>query len=436
MRLQRFERAMSRLLAGLVLLCAAGCTHLPALLPTLLPVATQNSSAASISGDDLIVVAVADKPEARAAAGSAPRAAYVRAAGYAGSDQALALADQVASAMGLSELKAWTIPSLNWRCMLYRLPAGLAREQALARLAANPLVQLAQPLNNFETLADVPSTGAAYNDPYLRLQQGFVTIDAASAQRVTRGEGIQVAVIDTAIEASHPDLQGRISASRDFVGRAPTSERHGTEVAGIIAATANNGIGIVGVAPGARLVSLRACWAVPESAAARCNSFTLALALSAAIAADVDIINLSLGGPPDPLLEKLLQQALARGIVVVGALPPSGRRDGFPTNVPGVLAVAASEDGPPAAGLLAAPGRRILTLAPGGSYDYASGSSLASGHVSGTVALLRAVDRRLDGAALSRLLGAGLNAANPSIDACRALQRLESRVPPVCAATR
>jgi subtilisin family serine protease len=121
--------------------------------------------------------------------------------------------------------------------------------------------------------------------------------------------------------------------------------------------------------------------------------------------------------------------------VVVGALPLSGRREGFPTNVPGVLAVAASEDGPPAAGLLAAPGRRILTLAPGGAYDYASGSSLASGHVSGAVALLRSVDRRLDGAALTRLLGTGLNAASPSIDACRALQRLDARVPPVCAST-
>lgn len=454
----RLTALLTAPLAALFTALFTACTTTPPWLPA----GTQDAAAATVTGDDLIVVAVADRPEPRPVAGSAPRAGYVRSAGYAGSDQALARADRVAGEHGLQELKAWTIPALNWRCMLYRLPAGVPRAQALARLRADPQVQLAQALNSFETLAtplaklpstlptnlptNLPNTAAGathsrlYNDPYLPLQLGFIAIDAASAQRVTRGEGVAVAVIDTAVDTRHPDLQGRISTSRDFVGRTVIGERHGTEVAGIIAATANNGIGIVGVAPGARLHSFRACWSVPDAAAARCNSFTLAQALSAAITAGVDIINLSLGGPRDPLLEQLLQQAMAQGIVVVAALPPGGRREGFPTAVPGVLAVAASEDGAPAAGLLAAPGRRILTLAPGGGYDYASGSSLASGHVSGAVALLRALDRRLDSATLNRLLGSDLNPASPSIDACRALQRLDARtagtLPTACAATR
>jgi subtilisin family serine protease len=127
---------------------------------------------------------------------------------------------------------------------------------------------------------------------------------------------------------------------------------------------------------------------------------------------------------------------MARGIVVVGALPPGGQRQGFPSGVPGVLAVASSEDGPPLAGLLAAPGRRILTLAPGGGYEFASGSSMASAHVAGAAALLRALDPRLDGEAVARLLGDEGRGPAPGIDACRALHRLALRQGLDCAAPR
>jgi subtilisin family serine protease len=438
-------------------LAMSGASEVPVSGPALPGPQGDPAAVAAVAGDDFIVVAVADAPQVRPPPGSAARANYGRQPGYAGSDRALAQAADLAAEHGLRELKAWTIAALNWRCMLYRLPmdaAGAnpqaAREAMLARLAADPRVRLAQPLNSFETLSEAPG----YNDPYLPLQQGFSAIDAAGAQRVTRGEGITVAVIDTGIDSRHPDLAGRVAESRDFVGRTSAGERHGTEVAGVIAASANNGLGIVGVAPAARLLAYRSCWAVAPGAPARCNSFTLAQGLAAAISAGASVINLSLGGPRDPLLERLASEAMARGIVIVGALPAGGRRSGFPTALPGVLAVMASEDGVAAAGLLAAPGQRILTLVPGGGYDYASGSSLASAHVSGAVALLRAVDGTLDAAALTRLLGAGPAAAAlgtgtgtgtgvgmgvagaASINACRALQRLDPRVPPACAAAR
>lgn len=394
-------------------------------------------SSVAVTGDEFIIVAVADTPEPRPAAGAATRAGYSRAAGYVASDRALALADSVARELGLAEVQAWTITSLRWRCMLYRLPAGRQREAMLAVLRADPRVQLAQPLNQFETLATPPMpptpptqltqltqpVAPSYNDPYFGLQNGFARIDAEGAQGVTRGEGVTVAIIDTGLDAQHPELQGRVAGMRDFVGGVGSvGERHGTEVAGIIAAAANNGIGIVGVAPAVRLLSFRACWAVAPGGPARCNSFTLARALAAAVAAGADIINLSLGGPRDALLELLVQGAIARGSVVVGALPASGQRDGFPSALPGVLTVASSEDQLPTPGLLAAPGRRILTLAPGGRYDFASGSSMAAAHVSGAVALMRAVDGKLDAVALSHLLG-----GSHPIDVCRALRGLHAR---------
>lgn len=382
----------------------------------------------------LIIVAVAEGASTRGAVGASARADYRRAGGYNGSDSALDELAALRAENRLDEVDAWTIPTLNWRCALLQLPAGADGAALLQRLAQDPRVALAQPLNEFETLSS--PTAAGYNDPYLSLQTGFAAIDAASAQRASRGDGVTVALIDTALDPQHPDLLGRTVRSRDFAGHDELpGERHGTEVAGIIAASANNGIGIVGVAPGVRLLPLRACWGGGVGQAARCNSFTLARALAAALAEGPDIINLSLAGPRDPLLEKLLAQVLARGIVVVGALPATGTRDSFPTAVPGVLAVAAAEDGNAAPGVLAAPGRRVLTLAPGGGYDYASGSSMAAAHVSGVVALLRALDHKLDGPALQRLLAGPSAVSAAPVDACVALQRLRPGLPGLsCAA--
>ena len=121
-----------------------------------------------------------------------------------------------------------------------------------------------------------------------------------------------------------------------------SGDKHGTAIAGVIAARANNGMGIVGIAPGAKLIALKACWPTPSgSIEAVCNSFTLALAINTAIKMGVDILNLSLTGPEDPLISKLLKIATGRGIVVVAADPgtssPTAHR--FPALMEDVIAV-------------------------------------------------------------------------------------------------
>src|SRR3546814_15326019 len=91
-----------------------------------------------------------------------------------------------------------------------------------------------------------------YNDPYVQLQRGFAEIDAALAQRVSQGEGVDVALVDTGVDTAHPDLKGRIRGIHDMVGDSVTTmygDRHGTEVEGIIAAVRNHRLGILGVAP-------------------------------------------------------------------------------------------------------------------------------------------------------------------------------------------
>jgi len=181
-------------------------------------------------------------------------------------------------------------------------------------------------------------------------------------------------------------------------------DHHGTEVAGIIGAIADNHIGIVGMAPKARLSVYKACWYPSDSgASARCNSFTLAKALAAVMDTHARIVNLSLGGPADPLLSRLLQRMLERH-VVIAALPPDGSLHGFPADVPGVIVVSSSGSAVDPPGVLNAPGNDILTTQPDGGYDFSSGSSMAAAQVSGIAALLVSLDPGLDGVAIRDLL--------------------------------
>jgi subtilisin family serine protease len=223
-------------------------------------------------------------------------------------------------------------------------------------------------------------------------------LDVAEAHAFSRGAGIRVAIIDTGVDTQHPDLAGRTLLTRNYIDDneiAFRSDRHGTQIAGLIAAAANNGIGIVGVAPDVKLMAYKACWQASASSAGRCNSFTLAQALADAISAKAQVINLSLVGPSDPLLAALIAKATEAGVIVVGAVSADPRLS-FPAKLPHVLPVAEAEDSQnDGADILRAPARDIVTLVPNGHYDFASGSSLATAQVTGVVALLLAKDQKL-----------------------------------------
>ena len=152
----------------------------------------------------------------------------------------------------------------------------------------------------------------------------------------------------------------------------------------------------------------------------------------AATDSGAQIINLSLGGPRDALLEALAREAQRRGALIVGALPSDGSEAGFPAALPGVIAVAASGAERAPRGAISAPGERVLTLVPGGTYDFASGSSLAAAQVSGVLALMRAIDPALDSERARQLLVGTSTGA--SVDACRAVQALRPQQPMGCAA--
>ncbi|SFD51565.1 S8 family serine peptidase [Paracidovorax konjaci] len=329
--------------------------------------------------------------------------------------QAARLVEAIARDYGLREAAAWPIPTLNVHCIVFEIDGHRPRDDVIAALSKDSRVALAQPLQDFSMQAappsPAPSAGVSYNDPYAPLQRGFIDMAAAQAHRITAGKGAHIAVIDTGAQTEHPDLQGRATAIYNLVdedARAFQKDRHGTEVLGIMAAAGNNQQGIVGMAPEARFSIYKACWypAAPPSAGARCNSFTLAKALVAVMASDARIINMSLGGPGDPLLGQLLGQLIAQGRIVVAALPATGQRTGFPASIPGVITVESSgaSRASGADGVLMAPGKDVLTLQPLGRYDFASGSSMAAAHVSGMVALLQSAAPDLDRDAVERLL--------------------------------
>jgi subtilisin family serine protease len=346
--------------------------------------------------------------------------------GYRVAQDAQREARRVAERYALHALSSWPIEALAMHCVVYEIRDGRNIEEVLALLKSDPGVLLAQPLQEFRTLSEPAPAG--YNDPLYDLQTNLAALNVAQAQARSQGAGLKVALIDTAVDAAHPDLRGRILRSHSFVADAPPGMRHGTAMAGIIVAAANNHIGIVGIAPLAQLEVFQACWQLaPDSDAAACNTFTLAQALAAAIASGTALVNLSIGGPPDPLLAALVEQGEKRGVTFVGAL--AGAQAGFPTAVPGVIAAGASER-PLPAGAFGAPSEHVLTTLPGAQYDFESGTSVAAAEITGVIALLMSASpTRLAPAAIPRLLGertasaAGLPAP-ASVDAAAALARL------------
>jgi subtilisin family serine protease len=357
-----------------------------------------------------IVVAVANPVAGRPGAVGGTAHGYGANTNYRVSASATALIREISKQYSLTRVSEWPIDELQMHCVLFRIPPGTTREAIIEKLKADQRILIVQPLNEFESAADPAPAAApagALGDPYARLQSNVLALDVAEAHNFSRGAGIRVAIIDTGVDTRHPDLVGRTQLTRNYIDTdevAFRGDRHGTQVAGLIAAAANNGVGIVGVAPDVRLMAYKACWQASASTAGRCNSFTLAQAIADALAAKAQIINLSLVGPSDPLLEALIAKAIDAGVIVVGAVSEDPRF-AFAAKLPSVLPVAEAENsGNHGDDILRAPARDIVTLVPNGHYDFASGSSLATAQVSGVVALLLARNQKLGITRLRELL--------------------------------
>jgi Subtilase family len=340
------------------------------------------------------------------------------------------VAARLARAHKLTLVSAWPLPLIGVDCFIMTVPAGQTPEQVAAQLSRDPGVEWSQPMSLYHA-----QSAEAPNDPLFKAQPAAREWRLADLHEIATGRNVLVAVIDSQIENSHPDLIGQVQISQNFVPDRPDApEQHGTEIAGIIAAIEGNGIGIAGVAPRARLMGLRACWQpTPRqsgSAGTVCDSLSLAEALHFAIAHNVQVINLSLSGPPDLLLGRLVDVATARGVTVVGAYDRSLPGGGFPASHAGVVAVVDESPGSPIPGIVSAPGRDIPTTEPGGRWTLVNGSSFAAAHVSGLFALLHQRAPRAQSLTLVAL------PAGSGIDACGTLLRVSRPCDCACARGR
>lgn len=331
------------------------------------------------------------------------------------------IAASLAREHGLKTVSDWPMPVLGLHCFVMEVPEQASPAAAAELVARDHRVKWAQPVQLFHAMGN--------GDPLYTLQPSARLWHLAEIHKTATGRSVRIAVVDSGVDADHPDLAGQVVLKENFVeGTAYAAEAHGTAVAGIIAARAGNGIGIAGVAPGARLLALRACW---ENAMkpARCNSFTLAKALHSAILHGAQIINLSLSGAPDRLMRGLLDEAQARGIKLVAAADPKSKDGGFPASHGGVLAVT---DGSTPAGMtreariLSAPGRDIPATVPAGRWGFVSGPSFAASHISGLVALITELQPTLSADLIQQALADEPNGigATGYVDACMALSRV------------
>lgn len=316
-----------------------------------------------------------------------PRAHFRADGNYSGgySDQAARaalrrVANDIARAHGLRIVSEWPMPVIGVDCYVMEVQGSRTAAEVAQKITGHPHVAWAQAMQEFSAMS------SGHDDPLFSMQPAAAQWQLAKLHEVASGRGVRVAVIDSGVQADHPDLAQQLDARMNLVTDKPdVAELHGTGVAGIIAARADNHVGIAGVAPQSRLLALRACWQAADGT--RCHSLGLALALNVAIERGADIINLSLGGPADPLVQRLIEAAIARGTAVVAAARKDLAGGGFPASVRGVVAVGdgASQRG---SGMVSAPGTDVFTTLPVSRWGAVSGSSYAAAHVSGLLALV------------------------------------------------
>ncbi|MFF0426146.1 MULTISPECIES: type VII secretion-associated serine protease mycosin [unclassified Streptomyces] len=275
------------------------------------------------------------------------------------------------------------------------------------------------------------TTAPAHADTIRARQWGLEALHTTEAWRTTKGKGITVAVLDTGVDAEHPDLAGSVLTGRDLIGFGASRgdrawARHGTAMAGIIAGHGHGPgaqDGVLGVAPDVRILPVRVILESTDKARDKARK-TRGAALAEGIrwAADhgADVINLSLGDDsksahPDAGEDAAVQYALAKGVSVVASAGNGGEKGdhiSYPAAYPGVIAVAAVDRYGTHASFstrrwyatVSAPGDDIVIADPDRRYYEGWGTSAAAAFVSGSVALVRSAHPDLTPAQIKRLL--------------------------------
>ena len=281
--------------------------------------------------------------------------------------------------------------------------------------------------------SDYVIQGPAWNqtDPYLDDQYGLVITKTIDAWTYSIGSpSIVIAIIDTGIDIDHPEFEGRISelsynVPNDSVGLLAVNDDdgHGTMVAGIIAANKNNGIGIAGITQNTQLLVIK----TNEDGSESFKESDIIEGIYYAVDHGADVINLSLGSTyNNPLTEAAIDYATEQGVFIVCASGNNGTEETvYPASYANSISVSAVDALKVLSTYssygsyidLAAPGNSIYSTAVGGGYASASGTSFASPHVAGIIALYLSIDPNASVEEVkARLYGSAEDLGDPGLD--------------------
>src|SRR5262249_52277130 len=341
-------------------------------------------------------------------------------------DQPQSLATQLARTYRLERIRSGRLSLLGVRAELMRVRQGHSQAAVLAALQQDTRVRSAQ-LNQryLRGAGDAPSPPELPGDAG-SLQTSIPQCAAgklhlADAHQLALGRNVAIAVIDSAVDARHPDLRGAVARSFNAVGRPDAApDYHGTAVAGIIRA---HGL-VQGAAPGAEILSVRAFRTNGEADGPTTTTQILISAVDWAVRNGARVLNMSFIGTHDPALQQILNAANGKGVTVVAAAGNGGPTAPpvYPAAYPDVIAVTAVDEkdqryqyanrGSYIA--LAAPGVDILAPIERGGYAYVSGTSFAAAYVSAIAALLLERDPSLDPKSILELLATGAEDLGPA----------------------
>ena len=290
------------------------------------------------------------------------------------------------ASLGLTLLASEKLDIAGSTVARFRIGNGRSPTQIIRALAAIQLVAVAQP-NYVYTLQQesaAPAPAARGDAAQLgdAAQYALEKLKISDVHRIAKGANVPIAVIDSEIDATHPDLEGAVTQRFDAVGAPEKPHPHGTGMAGAIAAHQR----LLGIAPGARLLAVHAFSS--DAAKAESTTFNILKGIDWSVRQGARIINMSFAGPRDPSIDRALKAAYDKGVVLIAAAGNAGPKSPplFPAADPNVIAVTATDvDDKLFAGAnrgkyisVAAPGVDILVPAPASSYQLTTGTSVAA----------------------------------------------------------
>lgn len=275
------------------------------------------------------------------------------------------------------------------RIFRFSIPDDRTVDAVLAQLAGTPDVQFLVE-NTLYSLSGEAGGRASYVQQY-----ALPKMRIPDTQRLVKGDGITVAVIDSAVDFSHPVLQNANIVRLDTLNQGIADpHEHGTAIAGIIAASGN----MIGIAPKARIIAVRAFASEHLGEAPVTSVYALVDAIDKAFVEGARIFNMSFAGAENALFIEMIDDAYEQGAVFVAAAGNEGpdAPPAYPAAHDKVIAITATDEadhvfeGANRGGyvLAAAPGVEIFAPVAGDGFDFLSGTSFAAAHVTGIIALL------------------------------------------------